>query len=88
MTRHTRNGKNPGGWIPEQKISVEEAVKACTWNGAYAGFSEDTTGSITKNKLAYMVVLSRNIFTIPPEEIKTAHAAMTLFNGKIVYRRT
>lgn len=88
VTRQTRNGKNPGGWIPEQKISVEEAVKACTWNGAYAGFSEDTKGSITKNKLADMVVLSRNIFTIPPEEIKTAHAAMTLFSGKIVYRRT
>ena len=87
LTRQTTDGKNPQGWIPEEKISLEEAVKGYTLNGAYAEFSENIKGSVEKGKLADLVVLSQNIFKIPPEEIKKTEVKMTIFNGKIIYKR-
>jgi len=85
VTRQTINGQNPQGWIPEEKISLEEAVKGYTLNGAYAEFSEKTKGSVEKGKLADLVVLSQNIFEIPPEEIVKTEVKMTIVDGKIVY---
>jgi predicted amidohydrolase YtcJ len=87
VTRRTIDGKNPGGWIPEQKISLEQAIKAYTLNGAYADFSEKEKGSIEEGKLADLVVLSRNIFEIPSEEIMKTEVIMTIFNGKIIHRK-
>jgi hypothetical protein len=87
VTRRTLDGKMPGGWIPEEKISVEEAVRAYTVNGAYAEFAEAAKGSIQAGKLADMVVLDRDIFTIPPEEIAGVKVALTVFDGKIVHRK-
>jgi predicted amidohydrolase YtcJ len=87
VTRQTTDGKNPQGWIPKEKISLEEAVKGYTINGAYAEFSEELKGSVEKGKLADMVILSQNIFKIPPEEIKNTKVKTTIFNGKIIHER-
>ena len=86
-TRRTIDDKNPGGWFPEQKISLEQAIKAYTLNGAYAGFSEKAKGSAEQGKLADLVVLSRNIFEIPAEEIMKTEVIMTIFNGKVIHRK-
>jgi len=85
VTRQTLDGNNPEGWIPEQKISLEEAIKGYTLNGAYAEFSEHLKGSIEKGKLADLVVLSHNLFEISPEKIQDAKVLMMIFNGNIVY---
>jgi hypothetical protein len=87
VTRRTLDGKKPGGWVPEEKISVEEAVRAYTINGAYTEFAEAVKGTIQAGKLADMVVLDRDIFAIPPEEIAGVKVALTVFDGKIVPRK-
>jgi hypothetical protein len=87
VTRRTLDSKNPEGWFPEQKISLEDVIIGYTLNGAFAEFSEGIKGSIEAGKLADFVVLSRNIFEIPPEEIQSAEIKMTIFNGKVIYRK-
>ncbi len=87
VTRQTLDNKHPEGWFPEQKISLEEAIKGYTMNGAYAEFSEHLKGSVEEGKLADLVVLSRNIFEIPSEEIQKTEVKMTVFNGKVIYRK-
>ncbi|NIM89729.1 MAG: amidohydrolase family protein [Candidatus Aminicenantes bacterium] len=87
VTRQTTDGKNPQGWMPKEKISLEEAIKGYTLNGAYTEFSEEVKGSIESGKVADLVVLDQNIFKIPPEDIKKAKVKMTIMDGKIVYRR-
>ncbi len=86
-TRRTLDGKHPGGWVPEQKITVAEAVRAYTWGSAYASFEEKLKGTIEPGKLADMVVLSRDIFTIDPVEIEKVRVDVTVFDGRIVYQR-
>jgi predicted amidohydrolase YtcJ len=88
VTRRTREGKHPEGWIPEEKISVEDAVKGYTLSGAYAEFAEDKKGSLEPGKLADIVVLDKNLFKIPLEEIINTRVGMTIFDGKIVYEKT
>jgi hypothetical protein len=85
VTRQTADGKHPSGWIPEQKIRVEEAVRAFTMGSAYASFDEKIKGSIEPGKLADMVAISTDIFSIPPEEIARTHVVMTVFDGRVVY---
>jgi predicted amidohydrolase YtcJ len=85
-TRRTLDGKHPGGWIPEQKITVAEALRAYTWGSAFAGFEEKMKGTIEPGKLADMVVLSRDILAIDPAEIADVKVAMTIVGGKVVYR--
>ena len=87
VTRQTLDGKNPEGWFPGQKISLEEVIKGYTLNGAYAEFAEDVKGSIETGKLADLVVLSKNIFEIPPEEIKETEVKMTIFSGEVIYEK-
>ena len=86
VTRRTVDGKNPDGWIPEQKISVEDAIKCYTLNPAYASFDENLKGSIEAGKFADFVVLSDDILTIDPVKIKDVFVEMTVFNGEIVYK--
>jgi len=86
-TRKTLKGTPEGGWFPEQKISVEEAIKAYTINGAYAAFEEDIRGSLTAGKLADITVFDRNLLKIPPEDILQAEVTHTIVDGRIVYRR-
>ncbi len=86
-TRRTLDGKNPNGWIPEQKITVAEAVHAYTVAAAYAESEEKIKGSISPGKLADLVVLSEDIFHIDPIEIENTRVDITIFDGKIIYRR-
>jgi len=85
VTRRTLDGKRPEGWVPEQKISVEEAVRAYTFGSAYAEFQESVKGTITPGKLADLVILSRDIFKIDPNEIDKVRVVMTIMDGRVVY---
>jgi predicted amidohydrolase YtcJ len=85
VTRRTLDGKNPKGWVPEQKISVEEAVRAYTMGSAYAEFQETVKGSITVGKLADIVILSRDIFKIDAKEIENVKVMLTMVDGRVVY---
>jgi predicted amidohydrolase YtcJ len=88
ITRRTLDGKNPDGWVPQQKITVEEAVRAYTANAAYASFDESRKGILSKGRLADFVMLERNIFEIPPEEIGAVRVRMTVVGGKSVFDST
>ena len=85
VTRATLDGKNPGGWFPEQKLTVPETVEAYTMGSAYSEFQDKVKGSITPGKLADIVVLSDDIFTIPPEKIRDVHVLKTILGGKVVF---
>ena len=85
VTRATLDGKNPGGWFPEQKLTVEEAIEAYTMGSAYAEFQENDKGSITPGKLADMVLLSDDIFSIAPGKIRDLRILKTIVGGKIVW---
>src|SRR3954454_4588898 len=85
VTRRTIDGKNPNGWVPGQKINVEEALRAYTIDAAYAGFSEKSLGSIEPGKLADLVVLGRNLFETPPNELNAVPIRKTIVGGKVVY---
>ncbi len=85
VTRATLDGKNPDGWIPEQKMKVSEAVEAYTMGSAYAEFQEKEKGSITPGKFADMILLSDDIFAIKPEAIRDVTVEMTMVGGKVVY---
>lgn len=87
VTRRTLDGKNDGGWIPEQKISVEEALKAYTISAAYASFEEDVKGSLVPGKVADFVVLEKNITTIPGPEIRNTSVLLTVVGGQTVYEK-
>ncbi len=86
VTRRTSDGKNYDGWVSNEKISVEDAVKCYTINNAYAAFEENIKGSIEPGKLADMVVLDENILSVDQEKIKDANVIMTILNGEIIYR--
>jgi hypothetical protein len=87
VTRRTTDGKNPGGWYPEQKISLEDALRGYTLTGAYAEFAEGLKGSIKEGKLADLVVLSQNIFQIPAEKIIETRVQTTIVGGQVVFQR-
>jgi predicted amidohydrolase YtcJ len=86
VTRRTLDDRNPGGWVPAQKITVEEAVRAYTGGGAYASFEESRKGMLTAGRLADFVVIDRNIFEIPAEQIRAARVTLTAAGGKVVHR--
>ena len=85
VTRATLDGKNPGGWIPEEKITLSEAIEAYTMGAAFAEFQEREKGSITPGKLADMVILNDNVFDLKPEAIGNAKVQTTIVGGKVVY---
>lgn len=85
VTRKTIDGKNPGGWVPEQKITVEEAVRAYTMGSAQAEFMEAEKGSLEKGKLADFVMLSRDIFTSEAEMILQTRVLLTVVGGRVVF---
>lgn len=86
VTRRTLDDKNPNGWVPEQKITVEEAVNAYTNGSAYAEFQENVKGSITAGKLADFIILSDDIFKIDPVKIWDVKVLTTIVDGKVVYQ--
>ncbi len=82
VTRRTRDGKNPNGWYPSEKISVEDALRSYTINNAYAAFWENKTGSITVGKYADFTVHSVNILTAAPDEFLNSTVLRTVVAGK------
>jgi len=85
VTRRTLDDKNPGGWFPKEKISVEEAVQCYTANSAYAAFTEMKTGKLKAGMLADFIVLDKNIFKINPVEIKDVKVLRTVVGGKEMF---
>ena len=87
VTRRTLDGANPDGWVPEQKIDVEQAIRAYTSTAAWAGFMEDRTGSLTMGRLADVVVLSDNPFDVEPARLSDLRVDLTLVGGREVFSR-
>ena len=87
VTRQTLDGKHPNGWVPEQKITLEEAIRAYTVGSAYAEFQERVKGSLTPGKLADVVMLDRDLFAINPSDLDQAKVALTVVDGRVVYER-
>jgi len=85
VNRRTIDGDPPGGWIPEQRVSVETALRAYTQNGAYASFEENVKGTLAKGKLADLIVLSQDLFKIDPMEMYKTKVVMTVFDGRVIY---
>ena len=85
VTRKTLSGQPEGGWFPQEKITIEEAIRAYTLNTAYAGFEEDIKGSLEVGKLADFVIHSDNLLTMDPDDIKDVTILMTVVGGKVVY---
>jgi hypothetical protein len=87
VNRTTIKGTPEGGWFPEQKISVHEALKAYTINNAYAAFEDDIRGSIKEGKLADIAVCDIDLMKIDPSDILKMNIVMTIVDGKIVFER-
>ncbi len=85
VTRRTLDNKNPDGWVPEQKITVEQALTAYTKNGAYASFEENIKGTLETGKLADFVVINQDLTKIDPIKIREAKILQTFVGGKKVY---
>ena len=85
VTRQTLSGEPSGGWFPEQRITIEDAIRAYTYNTAYANFEEKTKGSIEVHKLADLVVLTKNLLQAGPRDILDTKVVYTIVGGKIVY---
>lgn len=85
VTRRTTDNKNPDGWLPDEKISVDAAVRCYTLGSAYAEFQENEKGTLEVGKLADMVILSEDIFTIDPTAIANAKVLTTIVGGKVVF---
>ena len=87
VNRRTLDGEHPDGWVPAQKITAEEALRAYTSGGAYASFREDDLGTLEAGKLADLVILNRDIVRADPDKLADAAVEMTIVGGRIVYER-
>ncbi|MDR1514596.1 MAG: amidohydrolase [Synergistaceae bacterium] len=87
VTRKDLGGKPRGGYNPNEAVDVETAIDAYTYESAYAEFKEDVKGRLKPGRLADLTIIDRDIFTIPPDEIKDISADLTMVGGKIVFRR-
>ncbi|HEV2147264.1 MAG TPA: amidohydrolase [Longimicrobiaceae bacterium] len=85
VTRRTLDDLHPGGWVPEQKVTVEEALRAYTADAAYASFEEGEKGTLAPGKLADFVLIDRDLRAIPPETIRDARILATVVGGRVVY---
>jgi predicted amidohydrolase YtcJ len=86
VTRQTTEGKPDAGFVPEQRLSVEETVRAYTLGAAYASRREKTEGSIEAGKLADLIIVSQNIFDIDPHRIAETKILTTIVGGRVVYQ--
>ena len=87
VTRRTLDGRNPGGWIPDQKITVGEALRAYTYGNAWAVFMDQKWGALVAGRYADVVVLDRDLFAVPPESIGSAKVRYTIVGGRVVYAK-
>ncbi|NOX68480.1 MAG: amidohydrolase [Gammaproteobacteria bacterium] len=85
VTRRTLDDANPHGWVPEQKVTVEQALRAYTYEAAYASFEEEIKGTLRNGMLADFVLLDRVLTDIPPEEIRETRVLRTIVGGRVVY---
>jgi hypothetical protein len=85
VTRRTLDGKNPGGWVPEEKITVEEALRAYTAGNAYGVFAEGTRGKLAQGYRADIVLLDKDLTAIPPETIDRVRVRQTVVGGRVVF---
>ena len=88
VTRRTLDGRNPDGWVPEQKVTVDDALRAYTAGGAYASFDEKEKGTLERGKLADFALIDRDLTRIAPETIRDARVMMTVVGGRVVYDRS
>lgn len=86
VTRQTITGQPAAGWFPNERISIEEAIRAYTYNSAYANFEEKIKGSIEPGKLADLTVLSKNLLKVAPKEFLNTEVLYTIVAGKVVYQ--
>lgn len=87
VTRKNINGEPKEGWIPSERLTVDEAVKLFTKYAAYASYTEDENGTIETGKNADFVVLEKDLYEIDPDEIKTTKVDMTILGGETVFER-
>ena len=87
VTRRTLDGLHPQGWVPQQRLTVEEALRAYTTAAAYAGFEEARKGALTVGRLADFVIVDRDLLTLPPNDIPSVRVIMTVVGGDIVFDR-
>lgn len=86
VTRQTTEGNPPGGFVPRERIRLEDAIKAYTLGAAYAGHREQTEGSLEPGKVADLIVISQDIFKIEPTEIGKTEVLLTMVGGKVVHQ--
>jgi predicted amidohydrolase YtcJ len=87
VSRQDAEGMPVGGWQPQEKLSMAEAIRCHTFEAAYAEFAENVKGEIKAGMLADLVVQSKDLLTIEPKEILTTEPIYTIFNGKIIYEK-
>jgi predicted amidohydrolase YtcJ len=85
VTRRTLDGRHAGGWFPDQRLSLDRALAAYTSGAAFAGWAEDTVGTIEPGKWADLVVFSDDLFAVAPEKIRDARVELTMAGGTIVF---
>jgi len=85
LTRQTLDGANPDGWVPEQKITLDQALTAYTTNAAYASYEETLKGSLEVGKLADFVLLDKDLSAIPAEDIAGVRVLQTVVGGQLVF---
>jgi predicted amidohydrolase YtcJ len=87
VTRRTLDGKNPGGWVPEERISLDEALRAYTAGESFSNFGDQSRGMLVAGRLADLVVLDQDLFEIPAETLDQVRVLATIMNGRVVYER-
>jgi predicted amidohydrolase YtcJ len=85
VSRKDRLGEDGDGWFPDQKITIEEAIKYYTLGAAYAQFMETRKGMIKQGYLADIVITDKDLLTIPEKEIMKTRVDYTITGGKVVY---
>jgi predicted amidohydrolase YtcJ len=86
LTRKTTEGDPPNGFVPQERISLEDAIRAYTLGAAFAGHREKIEGSIEPGKLADLIILARDLFKIEPNQIADMEVLLTMVGGKTVYQ--
>src|SRR5207247_9680118 len=87
VPRRTLDGKSPTGWVPDQKITVGEALRAYTYGNAWATFNEQKWGTLAAGRFADVVVLDRDPFAVAPESLGTIKPRYTIVGGRVVYQK-
>jgi len=88
VTRQNENGQPAGGWLPDQRVTVETALRLFTLDAAYAAFRENDLGSLTPGKLADFTILDKDLISIPAREILETRVLLTVIGGEVVFRAT